>query len=265
MKAFIKLSLLLSVTLGVLGCNNVSSSEVNNDSSNAEIASSNVDLSSSETSSLYSYDFPKKEDGLSLDEINEVLDAMDPQPQEKRKVRYNWHIVEKLIGTYQTTMSDGTLMPEGEYTLDMVTETRTDNMDANLKVISGEPYTKNQRLYTTYSAAVTPKGWLSYHKQRRQFLDSAQEGEGFEERFYTEPLTLWMMIWGRRPANASIDGEMFDLYEFERVYNTEGYCTTFYMREFHYIKGTLTSWNNGSHYYNGTYEWITNCTLEYID
>ena len=122
-------------------------------------------------------------------------------------------------------------MPEGEYTLDLVTETRTHNLNADLNVISGTPVTRMQKFYTTYTASITPKGWLSYHKQRRSFLNSAQEGEGFEERFYNNPLTLWMMIWGNRPANAQMDGTYFALDEYERVYNSEGYCVSVMLRE----------------------------------
>ena len=258
MKTYIKVSILLASILSIVGCDEP------NEATNS--GSSEVNVSSSDNSSSgFSYSFPKKEQGLSLDEINAELDKMNPQPQEQRKVRYTYHVTEKLVGTYPASMTDGTQMKEGEYTLDMVTETRVHNLDTSIQVISGTPVTTNQRLYLTYTAAVTPKGWLSYHAQKRQFLNSAQEGEGFEERFYKDPLKLWMMSWGNRPANAQMDGTYFAYNEFERVYNTQGYCTTFMMKEFYYIKGTLTSFNNGSKYYDGTYEWVTNCTIEYLD
>ena len=229
--------------------------------------SSSEELSSSAgTSNSYSYDFPKKEDGLTLDQIQEEIAKIDPQPQEQKKVRYTWHIVEKLTGTYHNAMLDGSEMPEGEIVGDFVSETRKHNLDANIQLISGTPVTQMQQLYArNYTSNVTPKGWLSYHAQRREFLKSAQEGEGFEERFYTGPLTLWMRIWGRRPENAQMDGTYFCYEEFERVYNEEGYCTSLKIKEYTYMQGTLSSWNNGSRYYNGSYEYSLSCAIEYLE
>ena len=228
----------------------------------SEISSADSSDTSIESSSAFSYSFPQKEQGLTLDEVTAIANELPAK--ENRKIRYTYHIYEKLVGTYPMTMAQGGDMPEGEYTLDLVTETRTHNLNADLNVISGTTVTKMQKFYTTYTASITPKGWLSYHAQRRQFLNSAQEGEGFEERFYNNPLTLWMMIWGNRPANAQMDGTYFGLNEYERVYNSEGYCVSVMLREFYYMKGTLSTYKS-SHYYDGTYEIIANCTLEYLD
>lgn len=228
--------------------------------------SSNSEQSSQSVSSSFSYDFPKKEEGLTLEQIDEEINKIDPAPQEKRKVRYTCHIVEKLTGIYHNTMLDGSEMPEGEIIGDFVSETRNHNLDANIQLVSGTPVTQMQQLYArNYTSSITPKGWLSYHAQRRQFLDSAQEGEGFEERFYTGPLTLWMGIWGRRPANAQMDGIYFHYDEFERVYDANGYCTSLKIKEFTYMKGTLSSWNNGSKEYNGSYEYTLDCSIVYLD
>ena len=123
-----------------------------------------------------------------------------------------------------------------------------------------------QRFYgREYTSSVTPSGWLGYHSQRRNFLNSAQEGEGFEESFYTNPLTLWMRIWGRRPANAQMDGIYFGYEEFERVYNTEGYCASLKIKEYTYMKGTLSSWNNPTREYDGSYEYSLTCAIEYLE
>ena len=239
-----------------------SDTSVSSELSTSEISSDVSSDTSIESSSAFSYSFPQKEQGMTLDEVTAIANELPAQ--ENRKIRYTYHIYEKLVGTYPMTMAEGGDMPEGEYTLDLVTETRTHNLNADLNVISGTPVTKMQKFYTTYTASITPKGWLSYHTQRRSFLNSAQEGEGFEERFYNNPLTLWMMVWGNRPANAQMDGTYFALDEYERVYNSEGYCVSVMLREFYYIKGTLSTYKS-SHYYDGTYEIITNCTLEYID
>ena len=260
MKSFIKLSLLIAPVLGVLSCNSTSSSSSN---SNVNSASSSVDLSSSSNSGSYSYDFPKKEAGLTLDEITEEVGKLPAE--ERKRVRYTWHFEEKLTGTYPMTMKDGSDMPAGEYVLDFVTEPKQHNLDSNIKIISGTPVTKNQQYFTSYTSSITASGWLSYHKDRRRFLDSAQEGEGFEERFYTGPLTLWMTIWGVRVQNANMDGTYFGVEEFERTYNEEGYCQTFKIHEFHYMKGTLSSFMGGTHDYDGTYEYNGVCTIEYLE
>ena len=225
-----------------------------------------TDLSSGDSSnSVFSYPFENKEQGLTLEQITDEINQIDPQPQEKQKVRYTWHIVEKLTGTYYKTMLDGSEMPEGEIVGDFVSEPNN-NLDTNIKLISGTPVTQMQQLYARqYTSSVTPSGWLSYHSQRRGFLDNAQEGEGFEERFYTNPLTLWMRIWGRRPANAQMDGIYFSYEEFERVYNAAGYCTSLKIKEYTYMKGSLSSWNNPTRDYDGSYEYSLTCAIEYLE
>ena len=174
--------------------------------------------------------------------------------------------MEKITGNYYKTMLDGSEMSEGETVGDFVSETRKHNLDTDIQLISGTPVTQMQQYYArNYTSSVTPSGWLSYHAQRRGFLDNAQEGEGFIERFYTKPLTLWMRSWGRRPANAQMDGTYFSFDELERVYNAEGYCTSLKIKEYTYMQGTLSSWNNGSRYYDGSYEYTLTCAIEYLD
>ncbi len=240
----------------------VSDASVESLSSDSSVES----LSSDSSSSSFSYSFEEKQAGLTLEEITEEINKINPQPEERKKVRYTWHIEEKLTGLYPEAMLDGTQMPEGEIVGDFVSEPKNHNLDTNIKVISGTPVTRMQRYYaSSYSSSITPKGWLSYHAQRRQFLDNAQEGEGFEERFYTNPLTLWMRIWGRRPANAQMDGIYFSYEEFERTYNDSGYCLTFKVKEYTYVKGTMTSFMNGTVEYDGSYEYSLNCGIEYLD
>ena len=277
MKKIIKLVLLPAVIIGVLACQsnsntsayiNSGTSSVNSESSSSDVlsSSSSEEKSSSEAQSSFSYDFPKKEDGLTLEQITDEINKIDPQPQERRKVRYTWHIEEKLTGNYYQTMLDSSEMPEGEIIGDFVSEPKNHNLDTNITLISGTPVTQMQQYFAkSYSSSITPSGWLSYHSQRRDFLKSAQEGEGFEERFYTGPLTLWMRIWGRRPANAQMDGTYFCYEEFERVYNEEGYCTSLKIKEYTYMKGTLSSWNNPTREYDGSYEYSLTCDIEYLE
>lgn len=274
MKRNITFAVLFVISLLVSAC---SQSLVSSKDSVLDVESSNPllsttssdsinDLSSSDSaSSGFSYSFENKEAGLTLDQITEEINKINPQPEEKVKVRYTWHIVEKLTGNYYKVMLDGSEMPEGEIVGDFVSETRTNNLDANIDLISGTPVTDMQKFYAqNYTSSVTPSGWLSYHSQKRQFLDSAQEGEGFEERFYTNPLTLWMRSWGRRPANAQMDGIYFSYNEFERVYNAAGYCTSLKIKEYTYMKGSLSSWNNPTRDYDGSYEYSLTCAIEYL-
>ena len=223
-------------------------------------------LSSDSSSSGFSYSFENKESGLTLEQITEEINKIDPQPEERKKVRYTWHIEEILTGLYPKVMLDDTQMPEGKIVGEFVSEPRNHNLDTNIQVISGTPVTQMQQFYAkNYSSSITPSGWLGYHSQRRQFLERAQEGEGFEERFYTGPLTLWMRSWGRRPENAQMDGIFFSYSELERIYNASGYCTTFKVKEYTYVKGTMTSFTNGAVEYDGSYEYSLTCAIEYLE
>ena len=264
MKREIVFTFLFVLGLSLSACSEgaLSSEKSTSSEESSEINTSSDDSSNSE----FSYSFENKEAGLTLEQITEEINKIDPQPQEQRKVRYTWHIVEIITGNYYKTMLDGSEMPEGETVGDFVSETRKHNLDTDIQLISGTPVTEMQRYFASqYTSSVTPSGWLSYHSQRRQFLDSAQEGEGFIERFYTNPLTLWMRIWGNRPANAQMDGIYFSYEEFERVYNAEGYCTSLKIKEYTYMQGTLSSWNNPSTYYDGSYEYTLTCAIEYLD
>ena len=270
MKNFTRCSLLFIVSLSLVACSQTESSLDSGKSSeiveSSIVTSSNVSSNSGSLFPSYSYPFEDKQEGLTLEQITEEIDKIDPKPEEKKKVRYTWHIVEKITGKYYKAMLDGSEMPEGEIIGDFVSETRNNNLDSNILLISGTPATQMQQLYARqYTSSVTPSGWLSYHAQRRKFLDNAQEGEGFIERFYINPLTLWMRIWGNRPANAQMDGIYFSYEEFERVYNAEGYCTSLKIKEYTFMQGTLSSWNNPSRYYDGSYEYTLTCAIEYLD
>lgn len=269
MKRKIVISLLFIIGISLSACSPKESSfsSQSNGSESSGVSDSSIDSSSSDSSSSgYSYSFEDKESGFTLEQITDEINRINPQPQENKKVRYTWHIVEKITGNYFKTMLDGSEMPEGEIIGDFVSEPKNHNLDSNIQLISGTPVTQMQQYHArNYTSSVTPKGWLSYHEQRRGFLKNAQEGEGFEERFYTGPLTLWMRIWGRRPANAQMDGIYFSYEEFERIYNAEGYCTSLKIKEYTFMQGTLSSWNNGSRYYDGSYEYTLTCGIEYLD
>ena len=274
MKRKILFAILFVLSLSISACSlsehsfDGGSSLIKTSINNSSTSGSSTSVSSSSGSSFpsYSYSFENKESGLTLEQIKDEINKIDPQPEEQKKVRYTWHIEEKITGNYYKTMLDGSEMPEGEIVGDFVSEPKKHNLDSNIQLISGTPVTQMQKFYgREYTSFITPSGWLSYHSQRRQFLNSALEGEGFEERFYTNPLTLWMRIWGRRPANAQMDGIYFSYEEFERVYNNEGYCTSLKIKEYTYMKGSLSSWNNPTREYNGSYEYSLTCAIEYLE
>ena len=269
MKRNVLFGILFILGLSISACSTTGSSfNIESSGSESSIGPSSNSSSSNSGSSFpsYSYSFENKEAGLTLEQIQEEINKLDPKPEEKVKVRYTWHIVEKITGNYFKAMLDGSEMPEGEIVGDFVSEPQTSNLDANIKLISGTPVTQMQQYYArNYTSSVTPSGWLSYHSEKRGFLKSAQEGEGFEERFYTNPLTLWMRSWGRRPANARMDGIYFSYNEFERVYNTAGYCTSLKIKEYTYMQGALSSWNNPTREYNGSYEYSLTCAIEYLE
>ena len=268
MKQKIAFAILFALGLSISACSqNQTSSNVDSSRGNTldTPSISNSSSTASSSSPAFSYSFQNKEDGLTLEQITDVIDRIDPQPVEQQRVRYTWHIVEKLTGNYQEAMLDSTQMPEGEIIGDFVSETRKHNLDADIQLISGTPVTRMQQYYArNYTSSITPKGWLSYHSERRNFLKSAQEGEGFEERFYTNPLTLWMRSWGRRPANAQMDGIYFSYSELERVYNAQGYCTSFNVKEYTFMQGTLSTYNS-SRDYDGSYEYTLSCAIEYLE
>ena len=269
MKSKILLVLFFTFGLSLGACSEIESSfsgEPSVEPSSSLESSSEASSSESSSSSEFSYPFEEKEPGLTLEQFTDVIDQIDPQPANARKVRYTWHIVEKLTGNFYKAMLDGSEMPEGEIVGDFVSEPKNNSNDINITVLSGTPVTQMQKYYASnYTSAVNVKGWLGYHSNRRSFLERAQEGEGFEERFYTNPITLWMRIWGRRPENASMDGIYFGYQEFERVYNDEGYCISLKIKEYTYMQGTLSSWNNPTRYYNGSYEYSLTCAIEYLE
>ena len=145
MKNKILFPLLFIVGLSIGACSS-SGSSLNSGSSDLDSSSNNQRSSSSGMSfPSYSSSFEEKETGLSLDQITEEISKIDPQPEERKRVRYTWHIVEKLTGTYPKAMLDSTQMPEGEIVGDFVSEPRNNNLDTNIQLISGTPVTQMQQ------------------------------------------------------------------------------------------------------------------------
>ena len=252
MKNIAKYCLLLLLTGSIVGCAN----NANSDTSTTSQVSSTSSVASSFNPTA------DKEDGLTLEAFNEEVNKLGTS--RVRKIRYTYHIVEKIVGeyTYQG------LSEPGEYVADLVVEPRSgDSNDSNLVLVSGTATTQMQKFYARdYCPYITASGWLKYHEQRRTFKNQAQEGEGFEERFYVNPMRTWMISWGNRPANiTSKEGDFFAYDEFDRMYDAEGYCTSFVIKQYESMHGTITSHNNGTMHYDGSYEITVNCTIAYLD
>ena len=120
MKRKIVISLLFIIGISLSACSpkessfNSQSDELESSfTGDSSIDSSDIISSSGNSaSSGFSYSFENKEAGLTLEQITEEIDKIDPKPEEKVKVRYTWHIVEKITGNYFKTMVDGSEMPE---------------------------------------------------------------------------------------------------------------------------------------------------------
>ena len=123
MKQKIAFAILFALGLSISACSqNQTSSNVDSSSGNTLDTSSisNSSSTASSSSPAFSYSFQNKEDGLTLEQITEEISKIDPQPEEQKKVRYTWHIVEKITGNYYKAMLDGSEMPEGEIIGDFV-------------------------------------------------------------------------------------------------------------------------------------------------
>lgn len=99
-------------------------------------------ISAEPSSSSFSYSFEEKEAGLTLEEITAEINKIDPKPEERKKVRYTWHIEEILTGLYPKAMLDSTQMPEGKIVGEFISEPRNHNLDTNIQAISGTPVTQ---------------------------------------------------------------------------------------------------------------------------
>ena len=215
------------------------------------------------TSSSYVPVIPSKEEGVTLDAFTEKVNELSSLSQ--RPFRITYQIVETVVGTYPIYKRNGSeLLEEGVYNTTLVIES-SDGTQSKTKVIGDRPNTTSTADAFTSGTILDAKGWLSYHKQRRSFLDSAQEGEGFKETFYLDSFRMWMVIWGNRPANSSVEGTYFGYEEFERTHDLNGYCKTIYYRNYQYIDGVFSRWDTKPKEYHGSYDFLVNGTVEYLD
>ena len=82
MKNKIVFEVLFILGLSISACSNSINS--NKESSSSSNTSSSSLSSSQSKSASFSYDFPKKEEGLSLEAIEEAIDKIDPKPEERK-------------------------------------------------------------------------------------------------------------------------------------------------------------------------------------
>ena len=252
MKSFFRISALFVLSLTAIGCSN-------NTSSNSGTSES----SESSSASTFNPSIPSRQEGVTLDAFTEEVNKLEQSTQ--RPFRITYQFVETVVGTFPIYKRNGSdLLEEGVYNSTLVLES-SDGSQSKLKVVGERPNTTSSADSFTSGTTLDAKGWLGYHGNRRRFLDSAQEGEGFEETFYLDAFRMWMVIWGNRPANSQVDGTYFGYEEFERTHDENGYCKTIYYRDYRYIDGVFSRWNTQPKEYHGSYDFLVQGTVEYLD
>ena len=262
MKSFGKLYLLLVACTSLVACSQ-SESSFNSDSKESSILTSSIESLSSEQSPATSFSIPEREEGISLDAFTEVVNGLENLTE--KAFRMTFQIKETLIGTYPIYKRNSLdLLEEGVYNTTLVIES-SDGSANKTKIVGDRPNTTNNAEVYNNGTTYDLKGWLSYHKQRRGFLDYAQEGEGFKETFSLNPYKMWMVSWGNRPSNSSVEGTYFAFEEHERTFDEVGYCKTIYLRDYRYVDGTFSRWDTKPKEYHGCYDMVVTGTIEYPD
>ena len=217
------------------------------------------------SSSSYTPTIPTREGGVDLQAFTEAVNALESQTNNKR-IRITYHIVETLEGSApNATYRNNDPLPEGETITDLFLESRN-NSASDLKVISGQSITRFTEAFTA-GISITIKDWLSYHNERRSAAArEAQVGWNiFNEDLKVSPFKMWMIYAGNKPANSSVEGTYFGYNEYERTFDTNGYCQTIIFREYTYIDGTFSRWDTDPQYYKGTFDAVATATIEYLD
>ena len=217
------------------------------------------------SSSSYTPALPTREGGVDLEAFTEAINALEPQTND-RKIRISYHIVEALEGSApNATYRNGDFLPEGETITDLVLESRK-NSSTDLKVISGQSTTHFTEIFTA-GISITIKDWLSYHSERRNAAArEAQAGWNiFNEDLRVSPFKMWMVYAGNEPANSGVEGTYFGYNEFDRTFDTNGYCQTILFRDYTYIDGIFSRWDTSPQYYKGTFDAVATATIEYLD
>ena len=254
MKSFAKLSVLAVLSFSAIGCANQTPSNS---------SGSNASTSSSSSISSYVPSIPSKEEGVTLDKFTEEVNKIGQIPA--KAFRMTFQITETVVGTYPIYKKNGTeLLSEGVYNTTLVIES-ADGVISNTKVVGERPNTTNRADEFAFGTQYDINGWLAYHKQRRTFLDSALEGEGFKETFYLNSFKMWMVSWGNRLANHSTKGTYFGFDEHERTFDENGYCKTIYCRQYDYLDGSISRYGTTYTEYHGSYDFVLNGTVEYLN
>lgn len=248
-------AILLILSLGITACSN------NESSFNGESQASSI----ANTSSSASYSLPEREEGVSLETFTEEVNKLEPQTN-SRKIRVSFHIVETLDGSVMNARDkNGDLLPQGETVTDLVLESINENA-SNVKIVSGQANTRFSRLFTT-GFTIGLSNHLSYVNERRDAVNrEAQPGWNvYRESLTLNPFNVWMVESGSRPANANVEGTFFAYTEDERAFDTNGYVRTMTIKEFTYIDGNYSKWDEGTNYYKGSFTAVAQGTYEYLD
>ena len=249
MKSKIAFALLVALSISANAC---SQNETTSDNSNS-------------TSSISSFvpSVPSKEEGVSLEKFTEEVDKLGQINE--RPFRMSFQITETVVGTYPICRRNSSdLLSEGVYNSTLVVESADGNLSKS-KIVGERPNITSTADEFIHGVQYTASGWLSYHANRRTFLNSAQEGEGFKEAFKLDSFRMWMVSWGNRLSNSTVEGTYFDYDEHERTHDEKGYCKTVYVKEYSYLDGTYSRYNAQPKEYHGSYEFVLNGTIEYLD
>ena len=253
MKSLTKLSILAILSFSAIGCANRASSNSGDVSAN----------SSSSSSSSFVPSVPSKEEGMTLEAFTEEVNKLDQQTA--KPFRMTFQITETVVGTYPIyKRNSNELLTEGVYNSTLVVESTDGNL-SNSKLVGERPSNSSRADEFINGVVYTVSGWLNYHAQRRSFLDSALEGEGFKETFYRDSYRMWMVSWGNRLANHSVQGTYFGYDEHERTHDEKGYCKTVYVKEYEYLDGSISRYGTQYTEYHGSYDFVLNGTIEYLD
>ena len=197
---------------------------------------------------------PPEGEGVDVETFNAGI--ANYQSQEKGRITITYHMNEKVTGTVPAnySMRNGDPMPDGcDIDSDFVVE--LDNESDSTPTISGERPTRNSDLFSG-GTLLFVSSWANYQRQMRENKRhiALTEEESFQEKLYLNPLRMWMKgVYHNRVENSTLEGTEYFSEEYDRSFDSEGYCTTIIFREKLYIDGTLTRAAERPQYCKGTY------------
>lgn len=245
MKSTLKCLSLFLIALSTVGCDSAKSDET----SKGAISSGVRDPLTSAV----------MDDGVTLEAFQTATNELATYTYTHAVITYD--IKEVVEGTVPYWDRNGkNKLTEGEYNNHIEIE-----MTKSSTRLLSERATTNAAAVFENGTPLNINGWLSYHSEKRRFRESAQEGEGFDERFYLTPsYRMWMKSYGNRVANATFEGTYKGSEEYNRVFNEYGLVTNMSCTDSAMFDGILKRWNTADTEYHGTYVLTCVATVEYF-